>query len=316
MAEKNKGGRPTGSRQTEADKKCAEILKGNIEKIVNYYSSSRAEFILEHMYSLTGDKRKVVWFKGDNSEVEMQTLQRKMERLLGGQQPSYQELLTLSNLAGVSINELLTTELDFDSKPSNLRDILVTLFTLLDKMHFETKEIKSELYTGYVFFPMLKPQTQTSEGYHDFMFGHIINEFLREYLNHKNAEDYSKWRREIIKGAYAYTSDGHKIQEREPLPEIKQIVENAHKAMQKVTEAYRSTQTYFGYSLEEWNRIPEEQREAIKEREEYESTHPFFGYTEAEWAAFTEEAREAIVNAHEEARLEANAEGRSRTRHR
>lgn len=298
MAEKNKGGRPTGSRQTEADKKCAEILKDNIKEIVEYYSSGRAEFYLEHLYSLRGEKRKAVYFKGDDSEVELQALRQRMNRLLEGQQPSYQELLELSDLAGVSINELLTTELDFDSKPSNLRDILVTLFTLLDKMHFETKEIQGKLYTGYVFFPMLKPQTQTSEGYHDFMFGHIINEFLREYLNHKNTEDYDKWRWHILKGAFAYTSDGHKIQEREPLEEIKQIVENANKAMQKVTEAYRSTQTYFGYSLEEWNRLPEEQREAIKEKEEYENKHPFFGYTEAEWDAFTEEAREAIVEEH------------------
>lgn len=260
MAKKNKGGRPTGKTTTEEHDRHATILQVNIDKLIKKYSSGRKEFYLQYLYGLEVDKYKI-----DGNESAEDALRKKMERIVNdGQQPLYEDLLMISELAGVSINELLTTEQDFDDCPDNLRDILVTLFNLLDRMHIKVTSSKTGrqfgLYTE-IKYPF--------EDYQDYVYGHIINEFIREYVNHKGTPDYEDWRKRILKGAFAYTRDGHNIQERKPLPEIKQIVENAMESRRKVRDEWLTEHCFCGHTKEEWDAMTEEERqEAYRKCEE------------------------------------------------
>lgn len=277
---------------TEKNDRYARILGNNIRRIYERYSTSMWEFYAHYLYPMT-DR-----FKDDMKEDPIEEIERSkaafkqdVKRYIDGkQEPTLEELVMFSKLAGVSINELLTEELDLDKEPKTLRDILIVLFTLLDRMHFKTYEVTSRGVKGCIITPKLKPTNVTDPDYNDFVFGHIINEFLKEYREQKRnpIDDYRLWRQQIIRGAFGYTTDGRVIEDFEPNDEIIQIVERAKESRRKAVEAQFQAE-----------------REAEAEREQFLEDHRFCGQTMEEWDAMSEEEREQFLEDHELSRLEA-----------
>lgn len=270
-----------GKKDTEANARIRNILGNNIRKIVERCTSTHSNFYMEYFYKL--------YQIPQSSESARSYVNRLLDGIKGReatQTATYEELLLLSDLAGVSINELLTEEIDLDSEPRTLRDILRVLFILLDRMHFKPHQVTSKGITGYIISPRLKP---TTPEYNDYVFGHIINEFLKEYEQHKRDDSqdaYNLWRRRVLEGAFSYSSEGKSLEWGKTTDEAKLIVENAKNSRRKATEEFEQ-------AIE---------RETA-EREQFLDTN-ICGYSEAEWDAMTEAEREATNEEMQKGKLE------------
>lgn len=291
-------------KDTKKNIKYSENLLHNMDKIVNRYANSRAEFYGRYLYPYTEEytddleycknlKMKPEAFFATEEHAEAN--RQNMNRLLGGStKPTYEQLLIFSEVAGISINELLTEKINIEDKSRSLRDILMTLLVLLDRMYFKLHKVTSKGITGYIIAPRLKPTNVNDSEYNGYVFGSIVNEFLKEYEEQKRKapEDYRAWRKQILRGAYGYTVDGCKVNGVQPLPEIAQIVERAKESRRKAAaEAQKQAD-----------------HEAAEEREQWLETHIFYGYTREEWDAMTEEEREEIHREQSYAQLDAMEE--------
>lgn len=286
---------------TEKDIEYTSNLQYNMDLIARKYAKTRAEFYGRYLYPLTKEyEHDCKTMKPKDlqdylkSEPKEQADRQSMTRLIKGDTtPTYEQLVVFSEVSGVSINELLTTKADLDSKPRTLRDVLITLFTLLDRMYFKTHKVTSNGRTGYIISPRLKPTRATDAEYNDYVFGSIINEFLKEYeeQKHKSPEDYRSWRKQILRGAFGYTIDGSKAQGIQPLDEITKIVERAKKSRRILSEEQAQAD-----------------REAEEEREQYQRTHGFCGYTKEQWREMPEEKQDEIYKEWSLNRLEADQE--------
>lgn len=220
-----------------------KILAGNIRKIYSKYAKSMEEFYLEWLNPMRPDQRET---QSDKSDME--SYRARMNRFVHGtQQPTLEELLRLSDLAGVSINELLTEEIDIDRSYREARDTIYTLFNLLDSLNMEVKEVSIDGKNRFVLYPQIEIPEDFAEcsckEQMKFIMGHFINEFLREYTKHidqktTDKKKYDLWRQEVLKGAFAFTIDGQEYENRQPTAEAKVIADNTNASIAKAHNEY------------------------------------------------------------------------------
>lgn len=234
---------------TEENQRLETILGNNIRRISEMYAGSHAKFYLQYLDPMRSDQSET-----EINEAQREAFRQRMVRLIRGQQqPTLEELKTLSDLAGVSINELITEEIDVDRCMANTRDVLYTLYNLLDNMWLSTKEIEIDGEKKFAIYPSLAHPEDieaNSKQIMKFYMGHFINEFLREYTAHKpletangrkatNVDNYKLWRRRVLEGAFAFMVDGQEYQNREPNEEAKAIADRANEAIDKASKKWR-----------------------------------------------------------------------------
>lgn len=184
----------------------------------------------------------------------------------------FEILLMYSELAGISINELMTTDLQNQKPELNPRNLLNSLFVVL-----ETQSVKVHKTTTYdidVYSITTSLSDDLPQIEKDFT-SCLINVFLKEYVEHKDLgqAEYLDWKQSLLKDAFKYEMIGcpnmRGIQTIRSNSPIRKLYSDALKLDTKNFDAIQQKQgreqwlkehNYLGHSEQEWRELSEEER--------------------------------------------------------
>lgn len=181
------------------------------------------------------------------------------------------ELLKMySDLAGVSINELMTTDLQEKEVELNPRNLLNALFTVLENTPIKVSKNREH---GIDIFAMSTSLSDELPEIDKDITPCFINVFLEEYMKHKDLDkvNYLDWKQSLLRGAFNYSIDGTRTGKKYDAA-IANMFTDAYKldsknfdAIQQKQgrEAWLKSHNYLGHTEQEWHLL----NKTVQERE-------------------------------------------------
>lgn len=179
------------------------------------------------------------------------------------------ELLKMySELAGVSINELMSTDLQEKEIELNPRNLLNALFTVLENTPIK---VSKNTEHGIDIFTMSTSLSDELPEIDKDITPCFINVFLEEYMKHKDLDkaDYLSWKQSLLRGAFNYSIDGTRTGKKYDAA-IANMFTDAYKLDSKNFDAIQQKQGkeawlkangYLGHTEQEWRLLGKEAQE-------------------------------------------------------
>lgn len=172
-----------------------------------------------------------------------------------------------SDLANVSINELMTTDLQEEHAP-NLRNAFNALFTVLEALPIKVSKNKEH---GIDIFTMTTSLSDELPEIDKDITPYLVNVFLEEYAKHKDLEkaNYLQWKQSLLRGAFNYAMNG---------------IRTGNKYDAAIVNMFSDA-----YELDSKNFDVIQKKQG---REAWLKAHNYLGYTEQEWHSFSKTEQE------------------------